>query len=101
MMFTVQELPLYAQRRPPRKRFMAQFSDGEAVYFGQPGGTTYIDGASKATKRGYIARHGTGTEDWSDKGRRTPGFLSRRILWGAHQNIALNVALLGGRYVPS
>lgn len=60
------------------KRYMAVFHDGTTIHFGQAGGSTYIDHKDKAKRAAYIARHRV-NEDWSNP--KTPGALSRYILW--------------------
>ncbi len=78
------------------KRFVAIFEDGERVNFGQRDAQTFVDGASEAKKNAYLARHGAAgaRENWEDI--RTPGALSRWILWGDSRDLAENVRKLGG-----
>jgi len=60
-----------------------------ATDFGAEGGATYIDHGDKAKRAAYLARHGAGTEDWSDP--TSAGALARWILWGESDDIAANV----------
>lgn len=71
------------------KRYMADYcmckkkdeckgKNRKLIHFGQPGGTTYTDGATDKEKDNYIARHSV-REDFTDP--LTPGALSRFILW--------------------
>jgi hypothetical protein len=64
-----------------RKRFTAVYADGRKVSFGQPGATTYADGASEEKRASYLARHNPAVtrEDWDNP--YTAGALSRWILW--------------------
>lgn len=70
------------------KRFRAFFSDGDYKEFGSKNGFTFIDGASEETKRNYIKRHKV-NENWRDF--KSAGALSRYILWGASNDININV----------
>jgi hypothetical protein len=67
----------------PTKRFVAIFNNGLKVHFGQPGGNTYVDGASEETRKNYIARHKV-NENWKDP--YSAGALARFILW-EHRSI--------------
>ena len=82
------------------KRLIAVFDDGTRVRFGQPGATTYVDGATGKTKSAYIARHGSplSRENWRPSGRQTAGYLSRYVLWGPTRDLSTNVRLLGGTF---
>lgn len=104
MSFTVKELPRGTQAAS-RKRFVATFHDNrQRVRFGQPGATTYIDGASEAKKAAYLARHGAvnsdgiARENWTLSGSRTPGYLSRWLLWGPSRSLAVNASMRGGNF---
>ena len=81
------------------KRLVAVF-DNKRVQFGQPGATTYVDGASEQKKSAYLARHGAplSREDWGPSGRQTAGYLSRWVLWGPSRDIAANVRRIGGTF---
>ena len=71
-----------------KKKDECKGSNRKLVHFGQPGGTTYIDGASEQTKDAYLARHKV-REDWSDP--LTPGALSRFLLWGPTRSLMKNI----------
>jgi len=62
------------------KRYMATFSDGKMVKFGQSNPTygTFLDHKDNTLKRNYIKRHLTNlkTNDYT-----RPGFLSLFISW--------------------
>ena len=70
------------------KRYTAIFDDGKKINFGSKGATTYIDSATEKTKDAYLARHKV-REDWSNP--KTPGALSRHLLWGPTKSIRENV----------
>lgn len=69
------------------KRFMAIFSNGVVVHFGQLGGQTYIDHGDKIKRSNYLARHGA-SEDWTDPYK--AGTLSRYLLWGDSNSLEKN-----------
>ncbi len=60
------------------KKNACKGSNHKTVSFGQPGATTFIDGASEEKKAAYIARHKV-RENWSDP--TSAGALSRFLLW--------------------
>jgi hypothetical protein len=87
---------LYDVKKSPRKdkRMVATFclcsdkkgscggTNFKKVHFGQPGATTYIDGASDEKRNAYLARHSKSPgEDWEKPD--TAGALSRWLLWEA------------------
>ena len=72
----------------PKKKFDAIFDDGEVVSFGAAGYTDYTLGASETQRDRYIARHRV-AEQWNDP--RSPGALSRYILWGDSRSIQQNL----------
>jgi hypothetical protein len=76
------------------KRFYATYKD-KKVYFGQPGGTTFIDGASEQTKNAYWARHyANPIEKYRiDNIIFSPSLLSAYILWNTN-DINKNIKLL-------
>ena len=59
------------------KKFMAVFSDGRIIHFGQKGSSVFYDHKDENKKMNYIKRHRV-NEDWSKIG---PASLSRYILW--------------------
>jgi len=69
------------------KRYMATFSNGKKVHFGQLGGKTFIDHGNIAKRAAYLARH-KANEDWRNP--YSPGALSRFLLWGDSQSLAVN-----------
>ena len=83
------------------KRYMATYclcriknscrgSNHKVINFGQPGATTYVDGADEAKKKSYLARHSKSPgQDWSKPD--TPGSLARYILWGATRSLRENI----------
>ena len=73
----------YVLFKSPRdnKRFAVMNEDGKTTHFGQPGATTFADGASEAKRAAYIARHSKGGENWNISGKDTAGFWSRHLLW--------------------
>ena len=79
----------------PEKRFVAIFTNGKRVKFGQPGANTYLDGASEQTRKNYIARHRV-NENWSDP--YSPGALARYILW-EHRSLSVAVRDYNRRFL--
>jgi len=74
--------------RQANKRFVAIFSDGTRVNFGQKGGSTYIDGnRSEKERQNYISRHDV-RENFNNP--KTAGSLSRWILWGDSKSLNKN-----------
>lgn len=70
------------------KRFLAIFSDGTRVNFGLKGGSTYIDGnRTEKERQNYINRHAV-RENFNNP--KTPGALSRWILWGDSKSLNKN-----------
>ena len=70
-------------------KYVAVFDDGEQVAFGAIGYDDFItSGGDTRKKKNYLARHKK-REDWNDP--RTPGALSRWILWGPTTNIEENI----------
>lgn len=65
----------------PKKKYMAIFTNPKKmVHFGAKGYSDYtIHGDYERMKR-YITRH-RARENWTFKGRHTPGFWSRWLLW--------------------
>jgi hypothetical protein len=60
------------------KKYDATFSDGSVVSFGAAGYSDFTQHKDEARKANYIKRH-QANEDWNNV--KTPGFLSRFILW--------------------
>ena len=60
------------------KKYMAEFSTGDTVHFGQFLSATYLDHNNDKIKEAYLKRHKP-NEDWNNP--YTPGSLSRFILW--------------------
>ena len=67
------------------KRYQAIFTDSggntTTIHFGYFGGSTFIDHSDEDKKKAYIARHRP-NENWADY--KSPGALSRWILWNKH-----------------
>jgi hypothetical protein len=59
------------------------------VDFGAAGGKTFIDHGDPALRNNYLARHGSGSEDWHRPD--SPGALSRWLLWGDSPWLAENL----------
>ena len=61
--------------------------------FGQPNGFTYIDGASKNTRRNYLLRHmANETEAYLiNNNIPSPALFSAKLLWGNSSNIIKNI----------
>jgi hypothetical protein len=75
----------------PKKRFYA-LVEGKRIYFGEPGGFTYIDGASDAARAAYRKRHyANKTEKYRiDNDILSPALLSWHLLWGESRDICEN-----------
>lgn len=69
------------------KRFMAIFSNGKVIHFGEKNGNTYIDHHDKKKRDAYLARHKV-NENWKDP--YSAGALSRFILWGDNTSMDKN-----------
>jgi len=78
-----------------QKRFTAIFADGRRVHFGQRNGRTYIDHGSRRKRHDYLKRHRK-NENWNDP--RSPGVLSRHLLWGSSTSLAENLTLYRKRF---
>ena len=64
----------------PGKKWMAQAEGHRTVHFGQRGASDFTIHRDEALRQAYIARHGS-KENWGRTGVRTPGWLSRHLLW--------------------
>jgi hypothetical protein len=75
----------------PSKRFHA-LVDKKRIYFGQPGGHTYIDGASDAARAAYRKRHYANKSEryFIDHRILSPALLSWTLLWGESRDICEN-----------
>ena len=70
-------------------KLVAKFDDGKVVKFGALGYDDFItSGGDTRKKKSYLARH-RANEDWTDP--KTPGALSRYILWGPTTSIVENI----------
>lgn len=79
----------FFKARDGKHKLIAKFDDGEIVKFGAFGYEDFItSGGDKKKKRNYLARHRK-REDWTDP--KTPGALSRYILWGPTTSIEENI----------
>ena len=61
------------------KKFTIHSPDGSSISFGAEGFSDYTEHKNKKRMESYIARHGSGREDWTDP--YTAGFWSRWLLW--------------------
>lgn len=61
------------------KKWVAVFSDGGTIHFGQRGAEDFTMHGDERRRENYLRRHGGGREDWGDPG--TAGALSRWLLW--------------------
>ena len=82
-----------------RKRFtltMLEYGKLKKYQFGQPNGTTYIDGATKQVRDNYRKRHlANKTElDRITNLIPSPALFSYYILWGDTQSYFKNIKLL-------
>jgi hypothetical protein len=82
------------------KRYMAIWRkpDGteKVFHFGQPGGFTYVDGASETTRDNYRARHlASPLEGKYIRGRiPSPALFAYWILWGDSRSMEVNIRKL-------
>ena len=76
------------------KKYDATFSDGSVVSFGAAGYSDFTQHKDEARKQNYIKRHQV-NEDWTNI--KTPGFLSRFILWNK-PTIEASIRDLNARY---
>ena len=76
------------------KKYDATFSDGVTVSFGAAGYSDFTIHKDEARKDNYIKRH-QANEDWTNV--KTPGFLSRFILWNK-PTIVASIRDLNTRY---
>ena len=76
------------------KKYDATFSDGSVVSFGAAGYSDFTQRKDEARKANYIKRH-QANEDWTNV--KTPGFLSRFILWNK-PTIEESIRDLNARY---
>ena len=65
----------------PKKKFRAIIEDGRTVDFGASGYSDYTRHKNPSRMRAYVARHGSGLQNWGISGIGTPGFWSRWYLW--------------------
>ena len=70
-------------------------SNHKSTSFGDPNGTTYIDGASEQTKDAYIARHKV-RENFNDP--ITAGSLAYHLLWGDSRSFRKNIDAFKKRF---
>jgi len=60
------------------------------IHFGQDTATTYVDGATEAKKKSYLARHSKSPgQRWNDP--MTAGSLAMNLLWGASRSLRQNI----------
>lgn len=72
------------------KKMACKGSNTKTVNFGQPGATTYVDGASEQKKDSYQARHSKSPgENTNDPV--TAGSLSWHLLWGSTRSLRENI----------
>lgn len=65
----------------PKKKFRVILEDGRTVDFGATGYSDYTKHKNPSRKRAYLARHGSGSQNWTKGGIDTAGFWSRWYLW--------------------
>lgn len=79
----------FYKARDGKHKLVAKFDDGQLVPFGALGYDDFItSGGDTRKKRNYLAKHRK-REDWNDP--KTPGALSRWILWGPTTSIEENI----------
>ena len=62
------------------KKFDAVIDGKKKISFGQAGASDFTQHKDKDRKNRYIDRHKS-NEDWTKSGIRTPGFMSKNLLW--------------------
>ena len=72
------------------KKDQCKGGNHKIIQFGQDTATTYVDGASEAKKKSYLARHSKSPGEQWDKPM-TAGSLSRYLLWGASRSLRENI----------
>ena len=83
--------------KPKRFRLiMSEYGKLKKYQFGQPNGTTYIDGASKQVRDNYRKRHLANKTEYHRITNFIPSasLFSYYILWGDTQNIIKNIETL-------
>tara|TARA_R110000765_G_scaffold119889_1_gene215225 strand:+ start:154 stop:432 length:279 start_codon:yes stop_codon:yes gene_type:complete len=68
------------------KRFMAEFTKGKPIHFGQKGGSTFIDHRDKIKRKNYIKRHEVNEKRFYSSPYHA-ATLSRFILWGQEDSL--------------
>jgi hypothetical protein len=80
--------------KPKRFKVITLEWGKKRVYqFGQPNGFTYIDGASKQTRRNYLLRHMANETEAHliNNNIPSPALFSAKLLWGNSSNIIKNI----------
>jgi len=91
------------EQQGKRKRFrliMSEFGKIKKYQFGQPDGTTYIDGASKQVRDNYRKRHLANKTEYHRIANLipSPALFSYYILWGDTQDIIQNIKKLNSEF---
>ena len=63
----------------PDKKYDAVIDDKKTVSFGATGYSDFTIHKDEERKKRYIARHGSGNQDWNDY--ETAGFWAKHLLW--------------------
>ena len=83
--------------KPKRfKLIMSEYGKLKTYQFGQPNGTTFIDGATKQVRDNYRKRHLANKTEYHRITNLipSPALFSYYILWGDSQNIIQNIEKL-------
>lgn len=85
-----------APARAHKKRFkliMSEWGTKRVYKFGQPGGTTYIDGATARTRHNYLLRHMTNETEARliNNLIPSPALFSAKLLWGDSPDLKENL----------
>eukprot|EP00962_Isochrysis_galbana_P027078 scaffold8474_cov134-Isochrysis_galbana.AAC.5 len=67
----------------------------KTVHFGEKGYQDFTMHRDKTRRASYLARHGTGGQNWSDPS--TAGFWSRWLLWGESSSLSTNARSISRR----
>eukprot|EP00962_Isochrysis_galbana_P042875 scaffold16138_cov106-Isochrysis_galbana.AAC.1 len=76
------------------KKYTAH-NGSKTVHFGEKGYEDYTMHRDKTRRASYLARHGSGGQNWSDPS--TAGFWSRWLLWGESSSLYTNARSISRR----
>eukprot|EP00962_Isochrysis_galbana_P010888 scaffold3049_cov132-Isochrysis_galbana.AAC.2 len=80
--------------RNTAKKYTAH-NGSRTVHFGEKGYEDYTTHRDTTRRASYLARHGSGGQNWSDPS--TAGFWSRWLLWGESSSLSTNARSISRR----